>query len=85
MLDKMCRYEMDPVSIVEDAERTQFCPQTEDRRTVGQGETGIPPPPPPPPPPLQLRWAVGYTETGIGDIHRYLNITTTKCHVCAQF
>ena len=32
LLDKMCKYEMDPTSIVEDAERTRFCPQT-DRRT----------------------------------------------------
>ena len=23
----MCKYEMDPVSIVEDTERTPFCPQ----------------------------------------------------------
>ena len=28
----MCKYEMDPTSIVEDAERTRLCPQT-DRRT----------------------------------------------------
>ena len=32
LLDKMCKYEMDPMSIVEDTERTLFCPQT-DRRT----------------------------------------------------
>ena len=31
LLDKMCNYEIDP-SIVEDTERTRFCPQT-DRRT----------------------------------------------------
>ena len=42
LLDKMCKYEMDPMSIVEDTERTRFCPQT-DRRTDGQGETSIPP------------------------------------------
>ena len=29
LLDKMCKYEMDPVCIVEDTERTQFCPQTD--------------------------------------------------------
>ena len=34
LLDKMCKYEMDPVSIVEDTERTWFCPQT-DRRMAG--------------------------------------------------
>ena len=41
LLDKMCNYEMDPASIVEDTERTQFCRQTESqtRRTDGQGET----------------------------------------------
>ena len=38
----MCKYEMDPMSIVEDTERTRFCPQM-DRRTDGQGETSIPP------------------------------------------
>ena len=42
LLDKMCKYEMDPMSIVEDTERTWFCPQT-DGRTDGQGETSIPP------------------------------------------
>ena len=35
LLDKMCKYEMDPMSIVEDTERTRFCPQT-DRQTDGQ-------------------------------------------------
>ena len=50
----MCKYEMDPVSIVDDTERTRFCPQTDrqmdgrtDRRTDAQmdkvtGETSIP-------------------------------------------
>ena len=42
MLDKMCKYEMDLASIVEDTERTRFCRQT-NRRTDGQGETSIPP------------------------------------------
>ena len=32
LLDKMCKYEMDLVTIVEDTERTRFCPPT-DRRT----------------------------------------------------
>ena len=43
LLHKMCKYEMDPTSIVEDTERTRFCPQTDrqtdrrtDRRTDGQ-------------------------------------------------
>ena len=42
----MCKYEMDPTSIVEDTERTLFCPQTDrrmDGRMDGQGETSIPP------------------------------------------
>ena len=46
----MYKYEMDPMSIVEDTERTRFCPQTDrrtdgrtDRRTDGQGDTSIPP------------------------------------------
>ena len=36
LFDKMCKYEMDTVSIVEDTEWTRFCPQTNgqmDRRT----------------------------------------------------
>ena len=32
LLDKRCKYEMDLMSIVEDTERTRFCPRT-DRRT----------------------------------------------------
>ena len=35
LLDKMCKYEMDPTSIVEDTERKRFCPQM-DRRADGQ-------------------------------------------------
>ena len=31
LLDKMCKYEMDPASIVEDTERTRFSPQTNRR------------------------------------------------------
>ena len=45
LLDKMCKYEMDLASIVEDTERTIFCPQTE-RRTRWNQYT-----------PLQLCWA----------------------------
>ena len=45
LLDKMCKYEMDPMSIVEDTERTLFCPQT-DRRTDGQTDKVIPVYPP---------------------------------------
>ena len=29
LLDKMCKYKTDPMSIVEDTERTRFCPQTD--------------------------------------------------------
>ena len=54
LLDKMCKYEMDPMSIVEDTERTRLCPQT-DRRTDGQGDTSIPP--------FQLRWSGGYNDS----------------------
>ena len=38
LLYTMCKYEMDPTSIVEDIERTGFCPQTDKR----QGEKSIP-------------------------------------------
>ena len=37
----MCKYEMDPVRIVEDTEQTRFCPQM-DKRTDEDGETSIP-------------------------------------------
>ena len=46
LLDKMCKYEMDPTSIVKGTEQTPFCPQTDGRtdgRKEGQGETSIPP------------------------------------------
>ena len=45
LIDKMCKYEIDPASIVEETERTRFCTQ-KDRRTGGQGG--------------QLRWSGGY-------------------------
>ena len=41
----MCKYEMGPMSIVEDTEWTRFCPQT-DRRTDGQTDKVIPVYPP---------------------------------------
>ena len=34
----MCKYEMDLMSIIEDAERTRFCPQTDRRTDVFQYE-----------------------------------------------
>ena len=42
LLDKVCKYEMDPASNEEDTGRTQFCPQM-DKQTDGHGETSIPP------------------------------------------
>ena len=45
----MCKYEMDLASIVEDTERTEFCPQT-DGQTDGRRETNIS---------FQLRWSGG--------------------------
>ena len=41
LLNKMCKDELDPASIVEDTARALFCLQT-DRRPDGQGETSIP-------------------------------------------
>ena len=46
LLDKMCKYEMDPMSIVEDTERTRFCPQTDKIIPVY----------------FQLRWSGGYND-----------------------
>ena len=69
VLDKMCKHEMDPISIVEDTEQTWFCPQKDgqtdgqtdeqtDKRKDGQAdgrhETSIPP--------FQLRWSGGYNK-----------------------
>ena len=58
LLDKMCKYEMDPMSIVENTERTRFCPQTDrrtdtqtDRRTRWNQYT-----------PFQFRWSGGYNN-----------------------
>ena len=39
LVDKMCKYEMDPASIVEDTERIL----STDGQTDGQGETSISP------------------------------------------
>ena len=44
LLNRMCKYEMDPISIVEVTERTRFCPQTDGRtdgQTDGRRETSI--------------------------------------------
>ena len=64
LLDKMCKYEMDLASIVEDTERTGFCPQTQtDWRTRWNQYT-----------PFQLRWAErGYNERLV---YRYINHLT---------
>ena len=48
VFNKVCKYGIDPVSIVEDTERTQFCPDGQmdrltDGGTDGQGETSISP------------------------------------------
>ena len=41
LVDMMCKYKMDLASIVEDTERTCFCPQT-DRRSGGQTDKVTP-------------------------------------------
>ena len=51
LLDKMCKYKMDPANLVEDTERTPFCPLT-DRRTRWNQYT-----------PFQLHWSGGYNYT----------------------
>ena len=56
LIDQMCKCEMDPTSIVEDTERTRFCPQT-DRRTRWNQYT-----------PFQLRWSGGYIEATLNDM-----------------
>ena len=50
LLDKMCKYKMDPLSIGEDTERTRFCPQTDRRARWNQYTL------------FQLRWSGGYNE-----------------------
>ena len=71
LLDKMCKYEMDPMSIVEDTERTRFCPQT-DRRTDGQGDTSIPP--------------FNFVEAGgiISSLHNF-NVLSLWVYICVCF
>ena len=49
LFDTMCKHEMDPASIVEDTERTWFCPEM-DRRTRWNKYI-----------PRQLRWTEGIT------------------------
>ena len=39
LLNEMCKYKMDPMSIVEDTEQIQFCPQTD--RCDEQGDTSF--------------------------------------------
>ena len=65
LLDKMCKYEKDLMSIVEDTEQTRFCPQMDRRpdgwtyrRPDGQGETSIPR--------FQLPWSGGYNNVQLG-------------------
>ena len=72
LLDKMCKYEMDPMSILEDTERTRFCPQTDrrtdrqtDRRTDGQTDKVIPVYPP-----------INFVEAGGIIIHLQVRTTT---------
>ena len=46
LLNKICKYEIDPAIIVEVSERTRFCPRTDrraGRRTNGWRETNMPP------------------------------------------
>ena len=58
LLDKMCKYEMDPTSIVEDTEQTRFCPQTDRRLDRGMDKVK------PVYPPFNLRgWKGGYNDT----------------------
>ena len=41
LLDKMCKYEMDLASIVEDTEQTRFCPQTDKVKPVYRSSTSL--------------------------------------------
>ena len=80
LLDKMCKYEMDPMSIVENTERTRFYGQTDrrtDGQTDGQGDTSIPP--------FQLRWSRGYNNllfyTGITLCFFYAHTHVDLCNI----
>ena len=70
---------MDPMSIVEDTERTRFCPQTDrrtdgqtDGRTDGQGDTSKPP--------YQLRWSGGYKKQLIANSQKNQLDIIARCH-----
>ena len=69
LLDKMCKYEMDPTSIVEDTEQTRFSPQT-DGQMDGRCETSIPP--------FQLRWSEGYNDESVARC-MYMCTTRSQC------
>ena len=55
----MCIYEMDPASIVEETERTQFCPQT-DGQTNGRTDDVKPVYPP-----FQLGWSRDWRQKNL--------------------
>ena len=68
LLDKMCKCEMDPASIVEGTEWIRFCPQWQtDGQTDGQRETSIPP--------FQLRWRrsiiINWTWSGVSAVSKH--------------
>ena len=73
LVDKICKYEIDPASTVEDTERGRFDLQTDGRtygrtygQTGGQSETRIPPSTP--------RWYEMY--------HVYFSFNPCTCDVC---
>ena len=71
LLDMMCKYEMDPASIVEDTEQTRFCPQMDgrtDRRTDGRKTSK---------PCFQLHWSGGYNYM---DKYNMLNNHRQRIH-----
>ena len=77
----MCKYEMDPTSIVENTERTRFCPQMDrrtdrqmERQTDGQTDKVKPVYP-----------LFNFVEAGdlkIVDIYHWLSMVLTTCHIC---
>ena len=72
LLDNMCKYEMDPASIVEDTELTRFCPQT-DRRTRWNQYT-----------PFQLHWSGGYNKVAANERrHCTCNVVSQWLRPCS--
>ena len=76
LFDKMCKYEMYPTHIVEDTERTRFCPQTDRRTRWNSKVVSVTP--------ISHFFGWKDTRTSIG-IHIYINgLVQERCNSIAN-